>query len=73
MVEQARRLGIRGWVRNRRDGSVEALVLGPPDAQDALLAWARRGPGSAVVLAVEAHADVDAFDAPVTFDQRPTA
>ena len=47
MVEQARRLGIRGWVRNRRDGSVEALVLGPPDAQDALLAWARRGPGSA--------------------------
>ena len=68
MVEQARRLGIRGWVRNRRDGSVEALVLGPPDALDALQAWARRGPGSAVVLAVEAHADVDAVDAPVTFD-----
>ena len=35
MVEQARRLGLCGWVRNRRDGSVEVMVAGPPGAIDA--------------------------------------
>jgi len=34
MVEEARRLGIRGWVRNRRDGSVEATVMGQAEAVD---------------------------------------
>lgn len=70
MVEQARRLGLGGWVRNRRDGSVEAMVAGPPDAVEQMLSWARRGPSSAVVHAVDVFADVGSFDA---FEPRPTA
>jgi len=69
MVEQARRLGLGGWVRNCRDGSVEAMVAGPPDAVDQLVAWARQGPRSSVVCAVDVFADEGSFDA---FEQRPT-
>ena len=69
MVEQARRLGLGGWVRNRLDGSVEATVAGPPDAVDLLVAWARQGPGSAVVDVVDVFADDGSFDA---FEQRST-
>jgi acylphosphatase len=36
--------GIQGWVRNRRDGSVEALFVGPPDAVDDMIAACHRGP-----------------------------
>ena len=70
MAEEARRLGIRGWVRNRRDGSVEAMVAGPPQAVERIVAWARRGPRSAAVAAVDIHPGEGAFDA---FDQWPTA
>ena len=69
MVEEARRLGIRGWVRNRRDGTVEAMVMGPAEAVDRIVEWARRGPGSSVVEAVELFAGEGAFD---SFDPRPT-
>lgn len=48
-VTEARRLGLRGWVRNRRDGSVEALVAGDEAQVIALLAWAKRGPAGARV------------------------
>lgn len=41
---EAERLGVTGWVRNRRDGSVEAVVQGSPAAVDAIVEWARRGP-----------------------------
>lgn len=44
LVEEASRLGLYGWVRNRRDGSVEALVAGDEDAVRALLTLCRRGP-----------------------------
>ena len=62
---QARRLGLRGWVRNRHDGSVEVLVAGPAAACEALIRWARCGPPGAWVDAVdvaevssEAHAQI---------------
>ena len=47
--QQARRLAVAGWVRNRPDGSVEAWLEGAPDAVEALLAWMRRGPAGARV------------------------
>ena len=49
---EATRLGIKGWVRNRSDGSVEALLAGPAPALDELIAWARRGPPAARVSEV---------------------
>lgn len=52
MSHEAERLGVRGWVRNLRDGSVEALISGSPEAVAAMLVWARRGPPSAEVAHV---------------------
>jgi acylphosphatase len=52
MEREARRLGVAGWVRNCRDGGVEAVVQGSPDAVDAILSWARRGPALAHVTDV---------------------
>jgi acylphosphatase len=49
MRMEAERLGVTGWVRNRSDGSVEAVVQGSPAAVDAIVAWARRGPDLARV------------------------
>jgi acylphosphatase len=49
---QARARDLEGWVRNRRDGSVEALFAGPPDLVSEIIALCRRGPGSAQVEAV---------------------
>lgn len=49
LCAEAQRLGLSGWVRNRSDGSVEALVGGPAEAVDALILWARRGPPMARV------------------------
>ena len=51
--QQARARGLEGWVRNRRDGSVEALFAGPPDLVSGMIALCRRGPASARVNAVE--------------------
>jgi acylphosphatase len=45
--------GLSGWVRNRRDGTVEAVLQGGAEAADAVIAWARRGPPAAKVAAVE--------------------
>lgn len=47
--EQARRLGVVGWVRNEPDGSVTGHFEGPDDAVDALVAWCGRGPAYAEV------------------------
>lgn len=52
MQREAMRHGVNGWVRNRRDGSVEAMVQGPSAAVDALVEWARHGPPSAHVTDV---------------------
>ncbi len=47
--EQARRLGVAGWVRNEPDGSVLLHAEGDDDAVDALVAWCHDGPGMATV------------------------
>ena len=65
MQRKARELGVMGWVRNRHDGSVEAVVQGEPGAVDAMIAWARRGPPSAVVAEVrvaEGSGDYSGFE-----------
>ena len=51
--QQARARGLEGWVRNRRDGRVEALFAGPPDVVSGMIALCRRGPAAARVAAVE--------------------
>jgi acylphosphatase len=49
----AERIGVRGWVRNRADGSVEAVFEGERPNVEAMLAWCRRGPALARVTAVD--------------------
>lgn len=49
MVDAAARLNLDGWVRNCRDGTVEALIRGEAAACDALIVWARNGPPAARV------------------------
>jgi acylphosphatase len=70
MAEQAVRLGVRGWVRNRRDGTVEAMVTGTPESVQRLIEWARHGPPAAAVTRVDVLPGAGEFD---TFDLRPTA
>lgn len=53
MTEQAKLLGLQGWVRNRHDGSVEALAHGPAHAVQALIDWAHQGPKLARVDGVQ--------------------
>jgi acylphosphatase len=56
-VEQAARSrDLEGWVRNRRDGSVEAVFAGPAEAVTAIIAVCRRGPSSARVEALQDEA-----------------
>jgi acylphosphatase len=73
---EATRLGLTGWVRNRRDGSVEALVRGSAGAVERLVAWARRGPPAARVehIAVASPVTSPAVGAasPDGFEIRPT-
>lgn len=56
MCRKAQQLGITGWVRNRRDGSVEAMIQGAPEAISAMVEWARAGPEPARVERVEISA-----------------
>jgi acylphosphatase len=69
MRREAERLGIHGWVRNRLDGSVEAVVQGSPEAVDAIVAWARRGPEAADVKSLEVSEAHGGFE---RFEKRPT-
>ena len=49
---EAQRLGVRGWVRNRSDGSVEVVAEGPRDRVERLLDWCRIGPPRATVTGI---------------------
>jgi acylphosphatase len=72
MTEAAEALGVAGWVRNRRDGTVEAVVQGDDELVERLVAWCRRGPAGASVTAVAA--DPHAVDVALNgFTARPTA
>lgn len=69
-VEEARALDLDGWVRNRRDGSVEALIAGPDAAVAEMIVRCRAGPPAARVERVEVEDSDEAV--PLGFAQRPT-
>lgn len=52
-AEQADRLGLGGWVRNRRDGSVEAVFCGEPESVTEMVRLCHDGPPHAVVSHIE--------------------
>lgn len=59
MRREAERLAVSGWVRNRDDGTVEAMVQGEPEAVEAIVRWAHRGPEHARVERVVTAAGDD--------------
>ncbi|MBS7544984.1 acylphosphatase [Ancylobacter oerskovii] len=71
LADAAGRLGLRGWVRNRRDGTVEALLHADEATLETLIDACRRGPPAALVR------DIERFEAagtpPEDFEVRPTA
>ena len=69
-VETARALGLNGWVRNRRDGTVEMLIAGDDEAVAAMIARCREGPPAARVERIEVEESDEA--APAGFEARPT-
>lgn len=69
MIHKAREHGVTGWVRNRHEGTVEAMVQGPAEAVEAMIACAKRGPSQARVTRVEvSEGSGDYLD----FDALPT-
>lgn len=70
MRQEAERLGVAGWVRNRRDGAVEAMLHGEETAVESLIAWAWTGPPAARVEGIEVTPGEGSFSG---FERRPTA
>lgn len=74
MNERAQRLGVTGWVRNRRDGSVEAIAQGSAETLERFVAWARQGPPAARVSSIRvANAEEETQQHFIRFEQLPTA
>lgn len=69
MREAAESLGVTGWVRNRPEGSVEAMIQGEERQVELLIEWCRQGPPLARVQSVDVHEGEGDFD---RFDKRPT-
>jgi acylphosphatase len=70
-IDEARRLGLAGWVRNRHDGTVEVLAEGSEPKLKLLLAHLERGPwGASVSSVVEDWTEV--AGAPMPFQCKPT-
>jgi acylphosphatase len=57
---EAHRQQVAGWVRNREDGSVEAVFEGPPDAVNTLVNWSQHGPPRAEVTGIDVHDETPA-------------
>ncbi len=71
---QALASGLAGWVRNRRDGSVEAVLQGDARSVEDVIAWARRGPPAARVDRVDAQPPQGESDRSYAgFERLPTA
>jgi acylphosphatase len=68
-ADEARERGLRGWVRNRRDGRVEAIIAGAPEDVETMVAWAHHGPPAARVTAIDVEPVTGEFDC---FDVAPT-
>ncbi len=71
MRSEAQALRLGGWVRNRRDGSVEAVISGEPHVVEDMLARCRHGPPAARVKEIVVLSEEDAPSP--TFEIRPTA
>ncbi len=69
MQHEAQRLGVTGWVRNRRDGTVEAVIDGSTEAVEAILDWAQHGPPAARVKEVSVADTTGCFP---QFELRPS-
>ena len=69
-LQMASRLGLRGWVRNRSDGSVEAVIIGEEDAVDRMMEACREGPYAARVADVAVSDAAD--DGSPGFTPKPT-
>ncbi|WP_417829050.1 acylphosphatase [Thalassospira sp.] len=70
-VEQARKRDLTGWVRNRRDGSVEAVFCGPVKVVQSMIAVCYEGPTHARVDRI--HEEPALEDGFTSFEKRPTA
>jgi acylphosphatase len=77
VMRDALRHGVQGWVRNRRDGSVEAVLSGAPDKVDAVVEACRRGPFAARVDALDERQgtadELSLRGSGETFSELPTA
>jgi len=75
MCVEARRLGLAGWVRNRTDGSVEAVAVGDEAPLQLLSQWAHRGPPASAVqrVYISGIADAQMHDIDRPFTQRVDA
>ena len=69
MEHKARQFHITGWVRNRRDGSVEAMIQGTPENVAAMIVRAHRGPPNSAVASVTVNEGSGQF---ADFITRPT-
>jgi acylphosphatase len=67
---KAEQLGITGWVRNRADGSVEAVIQGEAEAVSIMLDWARVGPPQASVTRLDVAAASGEY---LSFEKRTTS
>lgn len=70
MAARARLLGVSGWVRNRRNGSVEAMIAGDAGQVAEMLAWSHTGPAGAAVDHVLVETASGEFS---SFEMLPTA